>query len=206
MRDYNKFSDEELQNLAASGDARAEEILTDRYTRLVNACAQPYFLPDGDRADLTQEGMVGLLSAIRKYRQDKNVPFRAYAELCIRRRIFSAIRYSSRHKHEPLNTGVSLDETLTNPPRENTTRIVQDQRRVPEEQVLARERAQEFYQSFLRRLSSFEQEVLQLYLDGFSYHAMAELTGREEKAIDNAVQRIRRKLARILPFGDSSES
>jgi RNA polymerase sporulation-specific sigma factor len=150
--------------------------------------------------------MVGLLSAIRKYRQEENVPFRAYAELCIRRRILSAIRYSSRQKHEPLNTGVSLEESMLNPPRESSTRIVQDQRRVPEEQVLARERAQEFNREFLRRLSSFEQEVLQLYLDGFSYRAMAQMTGREEKAIDNAVQRIRRKLARILPFGENSES
>ena len=172
---------------------------------MVSACAQPYYLPGGERADLNQEGMVGLLSAIRKYRQEENVPFRAYAELCVRRRIFSAIRNSSRQKHDPLNSGVSLEETLTNPPREST-RIVQDQRRVPEEQVLARERAQEFNREFLRRLSSFEQEVLQLYLDGFSYRAMAQMTGREEKAIDNAVQRIRRKLARILPFGENSES
>ena len=206
MRKYYELSDEQLQKLAASGDAAAEEELTDRYTPLVNICAQPYYLPGGDRADLTQEGMVGLLSAIRKYRQEENVPFRAYAELCIRRRIFSAIRYSSRQKHEPLNTGVSLEESLLNPQRESSTRIVQDQRRVPEEQVLARERAQEFYREFLRRLSSFEQEVLQLYLDGFSYRAMAQITGREEKAIDNAVQRIRRKLARILPFGENSES
>ena len=206
MRNYNSLSDEQLQKLAVSGDTGAEEELTNRYAPLVSICAQPYFLPGGDRADLTQEGMVGLLSAIRKYRQEENVPFSAYAELCIRRRIFSAIRNSSRQKHEPLNSGVSLEETLLNPPRESTTRIVQDQRRVPEEQVLARERAQEFYSEFLRRLSSFEQEVLQLYLDGFSYRAMAQMTGREEKAIDNAVQRIRRKLARILPFGESSES
>ena len=95
---------------------------------------------------------------------------------------------------------------MLNPPRESSTRIVQDQRRVPEEQVLARERAQEFNREFLRRLSSFEQEVLQLYLDGFSYRTMAQMTGRDEKAIDNAVQRIRRKLARILPFGENSES
>ena len=119
MRKYNELSDEQLQKLAASGDAGAEEELTDRYTSLVNLCAQPYYLPGGDRADLTQEGMVGLLSAIRKYRQEENVPFRAYAELCIRRRIFSAIRYSSRQKHEPLNTGVSLEESMLNPPRES---------------------------------------------------------------------------------------
>ena len=206
MRDYSSFSDEDLQKLASSGDGRAEEILTDRYIPLVEVCAQPYFLPGGERADLTQEGMVGLLSAIRKYREEKNVPFRAYAELCIRRRIFSAIRYSSRHKHEPLNNGVSIEETRMDPPRDTGTRIIQDQRRVPEEQVLARERAQEFYGSFLRRLSSFEQEVLKMYLDGFSYQAMAEHTGREVKAVDNAVQRIRRKLARILPSGENSES
>ena len=206
MRNYSTFSDEELQKLAVSGDPRAEEILTDRYIPMVSACAQPYYLPGGERADLNQEGMVGLLSAIRKYREEENVPFRAYAELCVRRRIFSAIRNSSRQKHDPLNSGVSLEETLTNPPRDSSTRIVQDQRRVPEEQVLARERAQEFNRSFLRRLSSFEQEVLKYYLDGFSYRAMAEMTGRDEKAIDNAVQRIRRKLARILPSGENSES
>ena len=205
MRNYSTFSDEELQKLAVSGDPRAEEILTDRYIPMVSACAQPYYLPGGERADLNQEGMVGLLSAIRKYREEENVPFRAYAELGVRRRIFSAIRNSSRQKHDPLNSGVSLEETLTNPPREST-RIVQDQRRVPEEQVLARERAQEFNRSFLRRLSSFEQEVLKYYLDGFSYRTMAEMTGRDEKAIDNAVQRIRRKLARILPSGENSES
>ena len=205
MRNYSTFSDEELQKLAVSGDPRAEEILTDRYIPMVSACAQPYYLPGGDRADLNQEGMVGLLSAIRKYREEENVPFKAYAELCVRRRIFSAIRNSSRQKHDPLNSGVSLEETLTNPPREST-RIVQDQRRVPEEQVLARERAQEFNRSFLRRLSSFEQEVLKYYLDGFSYRTMAEMTGKGEKAIDNAVQRIRRKLARILPSGENSES
>lgn len=206
MHDYSHLSDEQLQKLAVSGESGAEEALTQRYSQLVSRCAQPYFISGGERADVTQEGMVGLLSAIREYSEERSVPFGKYAELCIRRRIFSAIRAAVRQKHEPLNNGISLEETLINPPRENNTRIVQDQRRIPEEQVLARERAQEFYQDYLRRLSPLEQEVLHLYLDGFSYRAMAELTGREEKSIDNAVQRIRRKLARILLSGENSES
>ena len=205
MHDYSQLSDEQLQKLAITGDTEAEEALTKRYSRLVSHCAQPYFISGGENADLTQEGMVGLLSAIREYSADRSVPFGKYAELCIRRRIFSAIRAAARQKHEPLNNGISLEETLINPPRENT-RIVQDQRRVPEEQVLARERAQEFYQNYLRCLSPFEQEILHLYLDGFSYRSMAEKTGREEKSVDNAVQRIRRKLARTLLSGENSES
>ena len=206
MRNYSSFSDEQLQKLAVSGDPGAEEALTQRYAPLVSRCAQPYFISGGEHADLTQEGMFGLLSAIRDYRAEHAVPFCKYAELCIRRRIFSAVRAAARQKHDPLNNGISLEETSINPPRENTTRIVQDQRRIPEEQVLARESAQEFYQDYLRRLSPFEQEVLRLYMDGFSYRAMAEKTGREEKAVDNAVQRIRRKLARILLSGENSVS
>jgi len=117
-----------------------------------------------------------------------------------------AIRSAARLKHTPLNNGVSLEEASDAPVRESNARIVPEQRRTPEEQVLARESAREFSNSFSRYLSPFEQEVLQLYLDGYSYHSMAGKLGREEKAIDNAVQRIRRKLSRIYSSGDFSES
>ena len=206
MEDYSGFSDEKLQELSSAGDHLAENMLADRYSMFVSACAQPYFLLGGDPADLTQEGMLGLVSAIREYNEARGVPFRAYAELCIRRRIFSAIRSAARLKHTPLNDGVPLEGQLSDPPHESSTRIVLDQRRVPEEQVLAKESVQEFFHFFSRHLSSFEQQVLQLYLDGYSYRSMSEMTGREEKSVDNAVQRIRRKLARIIPSGDISES
>ena len=206
LEDYRGFSDEKLQKLSSAGDHLAENTLADRYSIFVSSCAQPYFLLGGDGADLTQEGMLGLVSAIREYNDSRGVPFKAYAELCIKRRIFSAIRSAARLKHTPLNDGVPLEGPLSDPPRESSTRIVLDQRRVPEEQVLAKESVQEFFNLFSRHLSSFEQQVLQLYLKGYSYHAMSELTGREEKAVDNAVQRIRRKLARIIPSGDISES
>ena len=206
MEDYTHLSDEQLLKIASAGDARAEDLLADRYSALAESCARAYFMAGADNADLIQEGLFGLISAIREYRDTLGVPFRAYAELCIRRRIFSAIRSAARWKHTPLNQGVSLEETLSSPKRDSLVRIVSEQRRTPEEQVLARESAEEFSSSFSRLLSPFEQTVLRLYLDGYSYRAMAQQLGREEKAIDNAVQRIRRKLARILPFGENSES
>ena len=206
MEDYNSFSDEKLQKLASDGDAQAENLLAARYSELVEICARPYFLVGGESADLTQEGMFGLLSAIREYRDSIGVPFKAYASLCVRRRILSAVKSAARMKHFPLNQGVSLEETLSNPSSEATARLVLDQRRTPEEQVLARESAKEFFHSFSRYLSSFEQDVLHLYLDGYSYRAIAEQLGKKEKTVDNAVQRIRRKLARILSTGDNSES
>ena len=113
---------------------------------------------------------------------------------------------AARWKHTPLNNGVSLEETLTAPKRDTNARILSEQRRTPEEQVLARESAEEFSDSFSRLLSPFEQSVIRLYLDGYSYRAMACRLDRDEKSIDNAVQRIRRKLARIYSSGDFSES
>jgi len=206
MEDYTHLSDEQLQKLASAGDSRAEDLLADRYSALASTCSHSYFMAGADNADLTQEGLFGLISAIREYRESLGVPFRAYAEICIRRRIFSAIRSAARWKHTPLNNGVSLEETLSAQERDPSVRILSEQRRSPEEQVLARESAKEFSTSFTRLLSPFEQQVLQLYLDGYSYRAMAQQLGREEKAIDNAVQRIRRKLAQIYSSGDFSES
>ena len=206
MEDYTHLSDEQLQSLAASGDSAAEELLADRFSSLAQLIAQSYHIAGADSDDLAQEGRVGLISAIRGYKDSLGVPFHSYAEICIRRRIFSAIRSAARWKHTPLNNGVSLEETLTAPKRDTNARIISEQRRTPEEQVLARESAEEFSDSFSRLLSPFEQSVIRLYLDGYSYRAMACRLDRDEKSIDNAVQRIRRKLARIYSSGDFSES
>ncbi len=206
MENYDTFSDEQLQKLAAQGSVMAEDALAVRYVRLVRICARPYFLAGGDSEDLTQEGMLGLLSAIREFQPSQNGSFKAYAELCIRRRIYSAIKAASRQKHIPLNSGVSLEDAFGDDERFSKNHAIPALRRTPEEQVLARESADEFFQTFSRCLSPFEQKVLDLYLDGHSYQSMAAACGRDEKAIDNAIQRIRRKLARILPFGENSES
>ena len=206
MEDFTSFEDETLLRLAMEGDSRAEDALARRYVRLVRICARPFFLAGGDSEDLTQEGMLGLLSAIREFDPKNGVPFRSYAELCIQRRIFSAIKSATRLKHFPLNNGVSLEDAFGDESRGTNAHVSIDFRRTPEEQVLARESANDFFQTFSQCLSVFEQKVLRLYLEGCSYRFIAEECGKEEKAIDNAVQRIRRKLAKNLHAGDYSES
>lgn len=196
LQNYSAFSDEDLQAVASSGHRPAEEELLVRYTRLVRICARPYFLAGGDSEDLTQEGMLGLLSAIREYDRAMNTAFKTYAELCIKRRLYSAIKTASRMKHIPLNDGVSLDDVHSDELRTQRAYSVEAFRRIPEEQVLARERTEEILHTYSRCLSKFEADILSLYLDGQSYREMAVQTGRSEKSIDNAVQRIRRKLAR----------
>lgn len=173
MEDFQCFSDEQLQQMSVSGSVGAEDALAARYNQLVRICARPYFLAGGDSEDLTQEGMLGLLSAIREYRPAQGVPFKAYAELCIRRRIFSAIKSASCLKHIPLNSGVSLEDAFGSEGIRPGMYAALDLRNSPEEQVLARERTDEFFQTFSRCLSPFEQKILPLYLAGYSYSYMA---------------------------------
>lgn len=202
MKDYTRLTDEALQLLAAAGDALAEDQLAMRYSRLVKACARPYFLAGGDSEDLTQEGMLGLLSAIREYDSSQSASFKTYAELCIKRRLYTAIKSASRMKHTPLNEGISLDDVMS----DEKLSIAPAFSRDPEEQVLARERAEEITDTYRRHLSAFETRICELFLQGLSYREMAEITRRPEKSIDNAVQRIRRKLAQHPNLATSAES
>ena len=206
MTDYSILSDQELQACAAAGDPDAEEALAERYVRSVRICARPLFLAGGDSEDLIQEGMLGLLSAIRQYDPSANVPFKTYAELCINRRLDSAVKSAARLKHLPLNNGVPLDSILSEESQPQATSYPEANRRITEEQVLARESEKELHSAFSQYLSGFEAKVLQLYLSGLSYAEMAAQTHKSEKSIDNAVQRIRRKLARLPNFSDFSVS
>ena len=201
--DYSALSDTELQQRAVSGDRTAEEFLAERYMRLVRSCARPLFLAGGDSEDLIQEGMFGLLSAIRQFDFSDGTSFHTFAEHCIRMRLFSAIKSASRLKHLPLNDGVSLEQLSEDSPMQLSA-IPDVFRRNPEDLVLARERTEELYSELTQCLSRFEKQVLQLYLEGHSYREIAARLSKEEKAIDNAVQRIRRKLARNPSFGDIS--
>ena len=201
--DYSALSDTELQQRAVSGDRAAEEFLAERYMRLVRSCARPLFLAGGDSEDLIQEGMFGLLSAIRQFDFSDGTSFHTFAEHCIRMRLFSAIKSASRLKHLPLNDGVSLEQLSEDSPMQLSA-IPDVFRRNPEDLVLARERTEELYSELTQCLSRFEKQVLQLYLEGHSYREIAARLSKEEKAIDNAVQRIRRKLAWNPSFGDIS--
>ena len=202
MNSFVDLTDEQLQSLAGDRTPGAEEALAERYVRQVRACARPFFLYGGDSEDLIQEGMLGLLSAIREYDAGKGASFKTYAEICIRNRIQSAIRKAARKKHAPLNEGISLEEVLSDETQSLGTQLFQ---RSPEEQVLARETEKEFLNAYSRRLSRLEAQILRHYLSGLSYQEIAVTTGRDVKAVDNAVQRIRRKLAK-LSSSDNSDS
>jgi len=183
----------ELARKAAEGDAAAEESLVSEYVRLVRACARPYFLAGGDSEDLIQEGMLGLLSAVRTFDPAKGVKFSTYAEFCVRRRIYSAIRSASGNKHTPLNSYISLES----PQLDESSTLQAYSLRDPEDFVIARESAGEVQRLLFGALSRFESGVLELYLEGMSYKDMAVRLGKTSKSVDNAVQRIRKKLAQI---------
>lgn len=199
------LDDMELQRLAVNGDRDAEEALAERYLRLVRICARPLFLAGGDSEDLIQEGTFGLLSAIRKYDPTDGTSFKTFAEHCIRMRLLSAVKSASRLKHFPLNDGISLEQ-LSEDSGADISTLPELIRHNPEELILAKESREELYAAFSRCLSKFEIKVLDLYLEGLSYREIADRLCRSAKSIDNAVQRIRQKLARENNLGDISIS
>ncbi len=188
-------SDEVLCSLAFNGDRVAEEQLVARYNRLVRVCARPYFLAGGDSEDLIQEGMIGLLSAIRGFQADKEALFRTYAEVCIRNRLRSAARAAARNKHSPLNRSVSLASSLYDQDSESYGADFLQPLESPEDMLIGREESRARIDAMREKLSSFEKTVLDLYLEGFSYGEIALQVNKPEKSVDNAVQRIRRKAA-----------
>ena len=200
-----ELPDEALCSLAVSGDRAAEELLVTRYNRVVRTCARPFFLAGGDSEDLTQEGMVGLIKAVREFDADKEASFRTFAEVCIRNRLYSALRASAREKHQALNQSVSLDtpDFDSNSYTSGTSNLAQ---RDPEDSLIDREHTAALLSGVRKQLSEFEAKILGYYLDGLSCREIAETVGRPPKSVDNAVQRIRRKVAQHLISGDVSKS
>lgn len=209
MIEYAELEDSALQKLAAYGDSYAEEELVSRYMRLVRICARPLFLAGGESEDLIQEGMFGLLSAVRQYNNEHNASFKTFAEWCIRNRLRSAVKSASSLKHDPLNNRVPLESILSDESQTQAVACAELFQKSPEEQVLAREKkkyTEQLYLSLVSMLSKYEKAVLTYYLEGLSYKEIAKLTGKGDKAVDNAIQRIRRKTAQMLKSGDISNS
>lgn len=190
-------SDEQLYRLTLTGDRSAEEALITRYSGLVRACAHPISLVGGDGEDLIQEGMLGLLSAIRTYDPDGDASFPTYAEVCIRNRIFSVLRAAGRKKNAPLNYSCSLDAVGF-----DADELATD----PESMMIGKERVQALLHGVRQKLSPLEKDVFAYYLQGMTCSEIAKTTGRSFKTVDNAINRIRRKAAKQISFGDLSES
>ena len=199
-------SDEELVERAREGSETAIEELLRRYRHYARAKARSYFLAGADREDIVQEGMIGLYKAIRDFQGDRNTAFRAFAELCITRQIITAIKTATRQKHVPLNSYVSLNKSSSSEHEEERALadvLVGPTMTDPAELVISAEEIAGIKASMGRLLSSLETEVLQLYMDGKSYHEIAEMLGRHVKSIDNALQRIKRKLEAHLAQRDA---
>ena len=195
--------DEQLVDRARSGDDKAIETLLHRYRHYARAKARTYFLAGADREDIVQEGMIGLFKAIRDFQVEKNTAFRAFAELCITRQIITAIKTATRQKHIPLNSYVSLNKPASagsegDEDRPLSDALVSSAVVDPAELVISAEEIAAIKASVGRLLSGLETEVLQLYMDGKSYQEIADMLGRHVKSIDNALQRIKRKLEHHL--------
>ena len=197
---YFELSDEIIVEMSHAGDAGAEEYLLDKYKNFVRSKARSYFLVGADHEDIVQEGMIGLYKAIRDFRPDKLSSFRAFAELCITRQIITAIKTATRQKHIPLNNYVSLNKPLYDEESDRTLLDVIIEGRIsdPEELVINMENVGNIRTKISEVLSGLEQEVLYAYLDGKSYQEIAESLGRHVKSIDNALQRVKRKLEKYL--------
>lgn len=200
--DYLNMTDEALVERSHAGDARADETLCERYKNVVRIKARPYFLIGADREDLVQEGMIGLYKAIRDYTPDHNAVFRSFAEMCIVRQLISAIKRATRKKHAPLNTYVSLygstfaEEDNRERPLLDTMAMVRTES--PEDAFISKESTEHILGSIEKLLTPLEKQVLDLFMDGYSYQQIAAVLGRGTKTVDNALQRIKRKLEKHL--------
>lgn len=192
--------DEEVASEAKLGDVRAQEYLITKYQNFVKAKAKSYFLIGADKEDIYQEGMIGLYKAIRDYKPDKLASFKAFAELCVTRQIITAIKTATRQKHIPLNTYVSLNKPIYGEESDRTLLDVLSEARVtdPEEIVIIKEELKHIETEIGQVLSDLEMEVLGSYLDGKSYQEIACDLNRHAKSIDNALQRVKRKLEKNL--------
>ncbi|MGZ4030606.1 MAG: RNA polymerase sporulation sigma factor SigH [Tumebacillaceae bacterium] len=204
LQDLEAMSDEDLVELVRQGDDEALEHLINKYKNFVRAKARSYFLIGADREDIVQEGMIGLYKSIRDFRDDKLASFKAFAELCITRQIITAIKTATRQKHIPLNSYVSLDKPIYDEDSDRTLLDVICGSRVtdPEELIINQEEFDDIEVRMGEILSDLERKVLMLYLDGRSYQEIAVDLKRHVKSIDNALQRVKRKLERYLEIRD----
>ena len=199
---YKSAKDEELVLMAQNGDDTAQEYLLDKYKSLVRAKSRAYFLIGADSEDIIQEGMIGLYKAVRDYNEEKNASFRSFAELCVNRQMITAIKAATRQKHQPLNSYVSLNKPVYEEESEQTyldfLQSGSSSLLNPEALLIGQENKSFLEDQMVKNLSSFETRVLVLYLQGRSYFEISRVLDKPEKSIDNALQRVKKKLEKFL--------
>lgn len=204
MQHIQEMDDCALCALVSGGSREAEEVLVERYNRLVRICTRPFFLVGGDSEDLIQEGMLGLLKAIRSYDISKEASFRTFAEICIRSRLYSVLRNQTLDKHAALNHSVILEAPFFDS-NSYTVGSFDISCSNPEDLMILQENFTEMWKQVQNQLSEFEAKILGFYLDGLSYREIAIKVSKSPKSVDNAVQRIRRKVAQQIIPGEISK-
>ncbi|MFS0907592.1 RNA polymerase sporulation sigma factor SigH [Priestia aryabhattai] len=200
IENYDRYKDEDLLNLIHYGNEEALNFLIKKYRGNVQAKASTYFLRGADKEDLIQEGMIGLYKAIRNFKGDKMSSFKTFAELCIKRQMFTAVKTAARQKHGPLNAYVSLYKPLSNQEAAYMLLDMIAEKNItnPELLLINQEEFEEKKQKIAELLSKLEQRVWALYINDYSYIEISKVLSMSEKSIDNAIQRIKRKAGRYL--------
>lgn len=200
--DYGQYSDEELLIRLRDGETAVTEYIMNKYKNLVRSKAKSMYILGADSDDLIQEGMIGLFKAVRDYDIGRDASFSTFADLCVSRQMYTAVQASRRQKHIPLNTYISLDNSAgTNREGEEEKLVnvlVARSGQSPEEMVIDRENVAQLERTIEKELSSFEKQVLDLYLTGMGYQQIARVLGKDDKSTDNALQRIKTKLKKAI--------
>ena len=202
---YEKSSDEELIVRLRDGESAITDYIMEKYKNLVRSKAKSMYILGADREDLIQEGMIGLFKAIRDYDTGRDASFFTFADLCVSRQMYTAIQAAGRQKHAPLNTYISLyasafegDSSEKGEEGELINSVISQSDRNPEEVLIDRENVELLERAIDKELSSFEKQVLDLYLTGMKYSQIAKVLGRDDKSTDNALQRIKTKLKKAI--------
>lgn len=196
---YQEMADEDVVSLAQSGDGDALVFLLNKYKNFVRSKARSYFLIGADHEDIVQEGMIGLYKSIRDFQPSRLASFRSFAELCVKRQIITAIKAATRQKHVPLNSYVSLNKPLYDEESDRTLLdVIEGRVTNPEDLYISKEDLKGIHAQMDQLLSDLEKQVLEAFMDGKSYQEIADNLGRHVKSIDNALQRVKRKLYKFM--------
>ncbi|MBR2054658.1 MAG: RNA polymerase sporulation sigma factor SigH [Clostridia bacterium] len=196
---YQEMADEDVVSLAQQGDGDALVFLLNKYKNFVRSKARSYFLIGADHEDIVQEGMIGLYKSIRDFQPSKLASFRSFAELCVKRQIITAIKAATRQKHVPLNSYVSLNKPLYDEESDRTLLdVIEGRVTNPEDLYISKEDLKGIHAQMDQLLSDLEKQVLEAFMDGKSYQEIADNLGRHVKSIDNALQRVKRKLYKFM--------